>query len=78
MNRPVAQLTQGFLDRVEQTGLTDAAVASAIGVSRQYYHQVKTGQEAPSVKFMAGAVLAGFADTFAAVAEVHREVESAA
>ena len=78
MSYPVARLTQGFLDRVDETGLTDAAVASAIGVTRQYYHQVKTGKEAPSVKFMAGAVLAGFADSFAAVAEVSREVSTAA
>lgn len=78
MSRPVARLTQGFLDRVAATGLSDAAVAAAIGVSRQYYSQVKSGAEAPSVKFLAGAVLAGLADTFAEVAEVHREPRAAA
>lgn len=78
MPKPVARLTQQFLDRVAATGLSDAAVASAIGVSRQYYHQVKSGQEAPSVRFLAGAVCAGLADTFAEVAEVVRERSTAA
>ena len=78
MARPVARLTPQFLARVASTGLTDAAVAAAIGVSKQYYSQIKTGEEAPSVRFLAGAVLAGFADTFADVAEVQREHEATA
>lgn len=78
MNRPIARLTQGFHDRVAATGLSDAAVAAAIGVSRQYYSQVKAGKEAPSVRFLAGAVVAGLADTFADVAEVEREAAAAA
>ncbi len=77
MARPVARLTPSFLARVESTGLTDSAVAAAIGVSRQYYSQVKNGEESPSVRFLAGAVVAGFADNFADVAEVHDESETA-
>ena len=73
MARPVARLTPRFLARVADTGLTDTAVAAAIGVSKQYYSQIKLGQEAPSIAFLSGAVLAGFADTFADVAEVQRE-----
>lgn len=72
MSHPVARLTAGFIERVANTGITDAAAAAAIGVSKQYYSQVKAGQEAPSVRFLAGAVLAGFADSFADVAEVVR------
>lgn len=67
--KPKAQLTQDFLTRVEATGLTDAAVAAAIGVSKQFYSQVKLGKESPTINFMVGAVRAGLADTFADVAE---------
>lgn len=65
-----ARLTAGFLDRLARTGLTDAAAAAAIGVSRQYFAQVKAGEVSPSVRFLAGAVNAGLADDFAEVAEV--------
>lgn len=68
-DRPKAKLTQSFLDRVAATGLTDSAVAAAIGISRQFYHQVKTGQEQPTTRFMIGAVRAGLANNFAEVAE---------
>ena len=78
MTKPVARLTPTFLDRVAATGLSDAAVAAAIGVTRQYYSQIKLGQEAPSVRFLAGAVTAGLAATFADVAEVHESREPAA
>lgn len=72
MSQPVARLTPSFVARVAATGLTDTAAAAAIGVTKQYYSQVKAGHEAPSVRFIAGAVLAGFAETFADVAEVVR------
>lgn len=65
-----ARLTRNFLDRVEATGLTDAAAARAIGVTRQYYSAVKNGKENPSISFMAGAVQAGLADSFDGVAEL--------
>lgn len=71
--RPKAKLTQSFLERVEATGLTDSAVAAAIGVTRQFYHQVKTGQEQPTTRFMMGAVRAGLANNFADVAEPEDE-----
>lgn len=66
---PQAQLTKVFLERADQTGLTDSALAAAIGVSRQFYSSVKIGHEQPSVAFMAGAIRAGLAGTFAEVAE---------
>lgn len=69
MPTPVARLTKTFLDRVEAAGLTDAGVAAALGISRQYYGQVKAGVEAPSVRLMAAAVEAGLAETFGDVAE---------
>ena len=72
MPKPVARLTDNFLNRVAATGLSDAAIAAALGVSKQYYSQVKSGAEAPSVRFMAGAVVAGLAESFADVAEVVR------
>lgn len=74
MNHPPARLTASFLDRVAKTGLTDAAVAAAIGVTRQYYSQVKAGEVAPSVRFLVGAVNAGLADDFADVAQVVERV----
>lgn len=69
MPTPVARLTEAFKARVDETGLSDAAIAAAIGVSKQYYGQVKAGIESPSVRFMAAAVHAGLAETFADVAE---------
>lgn len=77
MAQPIARLTPQFLVRVASTGLSDAAVAAAIGVSPQFYSQVKNGEQAPSVRFMSGAVLAGLASSFAEVAEV-RPAEVAA
>lgn len=69
MSSPSAfvSLTPEFLARVESTGLSDAALAAAIGVTPQYYSQVKSGHVAPSVRFIAGAVVAGLADSFAGV-----------
>lgn len=66
---PEAKLTSTFLARAEATGMTDAALAAAIGVTRQFYSAVKNGTEQPTVRFMAGAVRAGLAATFADVAE---------
>ena len=67
--RPSARLTTDFRERCARTGLTDAALAAAIGVSRQFFNRVKNGHEPPSVAFMAGAVHAGLAATVAEVAE---------
>ncbi len=78
MAEPIARLSPQFLARVAATGMSDAALAAAIGVTPQYFSQVKTGREAPSVRFMAGAVLAGLASTFADVAEVSRPKAAAA
>lgn len=78
MAQPIARLTPQFLERVASTGLSDAAAAAAIGVTPQFYSQVKRGEQAPSTRFMAGAVLAGLATTFAEVAEVRPVVHAAA
>lgn len=67
--RPPARLTKDFRERCTATGLTDSALAAAIGVSRQFFSRVKNGHESPSVAFMAGAIHAGLANTFAEVAE---------
>lgn len=67
--KPKARLTAEFLARVEATGMTDTAIAAAIGVTKQYYSAVKLGKENPSVGFMVGAIRAGLADSFADVAE---------
>lgn len=69
MGQPQAQLTKEFLDRVASTGLTDSAIAAAIGVTRQYYSQVKLGKTSPSVAFIVGAIRAGIAKNFSEVAE---------
>lgn len=69
MPKPDARLTEQFIERATATGMTDAALAAAIGVTRQFYSAVKNGKEQPTVRFMIGAVRAGLADTFADVAE---------
>lgn len=74
-----ARLTPQFLARAAATGMTDAALAAAIGVTPQYFSQVKAGTVGPSIRFLAGSVLAGLADDFGQVAEVdRREVPAAA
>ncbi len=65
---PAALLTEEFKQRVEDTGMTDAAVAAAIGVTKQYFSAVKNGKEAPSIKFLAGAVIAGLGQNFGDIA----------
>jgi transcriptional regulator with XRE-family HTH domain len=70
MPQPIARLTPGFLARAQETGLSDAALAAAIGVTKQFYSQVKNGQAAPSTGFLVGAVMAGLAKNFGEVAEV--------
>lgn len=77
MSQPIARLTPDFLARVAATGLSDAATAAAIGVTPQFYSQVKRGEASPSTRFMAGAVLAGLAGSFADVAEVRRAEQPA-
>lgn len=74
MSQPTARLTKGFLDRAAATGMTDAALAAAIGVTRQFYSAVKSGAEQPTTRFMVGAVRAGLASTFADVAEPTEEI----
>lgn len=71
-----ARLTQRFRERVAATGLTDAAAARAIGVSREYYRQVTHGESGPSMRFAIGAVHAGLADSIAEVAEPVIPVET--
>lgn len=66
---PKVQVRQTFLNKVAASGLSDAGAARAIGVSRQYFQQVKTGERQPSAGFMAGAVLSGLATSIADVAE---------
>lgn len=71
-----ARLTQKFLNRVAATGLTDEATARAIGVTKQFYSDVKNGKQNPTVGFMTAAVHAGYAETFADVAEPLPAMES--
>ena len=73
MPTSTARLTQQFLDRAAATGMTDTALAAAIGVTKQFYSDVKSGKQQPTTRFMVGAVLAGLADSFADVAEPVRE-----
>lgn len=72
MAATTARLTDEFLDKLKGTGLTDSAAAAAIGVTKQYFSQVKLGNAAPSVRFMVGAINAGLAEDFSDVAKVVR------
>lgn len=76
-NTPKVQVRQSFLDKIAESGLSDAGAARAIGVSRQYWQQVKTGARPPSAGFMAGAVLSGLATSIADVAEPVSEDQQA-
>ena len=69
MPQTSARLTSRFIDRASATGMTDAALAAAIGVTRQFYSDVKLGKQQPTTRFMVGAVRAGLANSFADVAE---------
>lgn len=69
MSSPSARLTKSFLSRAAATGMTDAALAAALGVTRQFYSDVKLGKQQPTTRFMVGAVHAGLAETFGDVAE---------
>lgn len=69
MPQPSARLTAQFIERANATGMTDTALAAAIGVTKQFYSDVKNGKQQPTVRFMVGAVRAGLADNFADVAE---------
>ncbi|GAA2237372.1 hypothetical protein GCM10010401_06900 [Rarobacter faecitabidus] len=69
MAKPEAKLTDRFIARAAATGMTDAAIAAAIGVTPQFYSAVKAGKEQPTTRFMIGAVRAGLAETFGEVAE---------
>ena len=64
-----AQLTEKFRRRVEEAGLSQSGVARAVGVSRQQFNRIWRGLEAPSTRFMALAVDAGYGKTFADIAE---------
>lgn len=75
---PKVQIRQAFLNRIAASGLSEAGAARAIGVSRQYFQQVKTGERPPSAGFMAGAVLSGLAASIADVAEPVDEAEAVA
>ena len=76
--KPNLRLTNSFLRRVAETGLTDSAVAAAIGVSKQFYSAVKLGKEQPTLALIAGAVKAGLVDSFDEVAELAPEELAAA
>lgn len=51
-----AQLRHGLIDRIRKfSGLvSDAAIADAMGVSRQVFSNVATGKNAPSMEFCIG------------------------
>lgn len=65
-----ATLTDSFRTRLDQTGMSQAAIAKAIGVSPQYFSRVIRDLEQPSVRFMAGAIQAGLGASFADIAEI--------
>lgn len=67
---PKAKLTAAFQERLQASELTDQTVAATIGVSLPAFQEVRDGKRGPTVAFMAGAVKAGLAGTFADVAEV--------
>lgn len=67
--RQRAQLTEQFLARLAALPMHEHAVAAAIGVSVDEFRLTVAGRGEPSIAFMAGAVTAGLAASFADVAE---------
>lgn len=72
-------ITPAFRRRVEQTGMTQGALAKAIGVSRQFFNAVLNGKQEPTTAFMVGAIKAGLADQLSEIAvwATAREAERA-
>lgn len=64
-----ARITPAFLHRLEETGMTDMAIAASFGMTRQEFSAIKLGKQPPTVRFLAGAVRSGLAESFADVAE---------
>ncbi len=64
------KLLDNFQQRVQELSLTDAAIARMLGVSKQYYSQVKKGERQPSAAFIAAAVASGLVDSLDQVARV--------
>ena len=68
-NQPAAQLTEQFLARLASLPMREHAIAAAVGVSVDEYRLTVAGRGEPSIAFLAGAVTAGLATSFADVAE---------
>ena len=64
-----AQLTEQFLARLASLPMREHAIAAAMGVSVDEYRLTVAGRGEPSIAFLAGAVHAGLATSFADVAE---------
>ncbi|MCD4557638.1 hypothetical protein [Schaalia sp. lx-100] len=58
------QLTQKFRYLVENTGMTHAAIAAAMGITRQFFSAVWLGKEQPTARFAVGALQAGLGHSF--------------
>lgn len=71
-----AILADSFRDRLEQTGMSQAAIAKAIGVSPQYFNRVYRGLQPPSVRFITGAIQAGLGDNFSDIAKPTDKIAS--
>lgn len=65
-------LSDEFKRRASQTELTDAGIAKAIGVSRQFYSDIKQGKKQVTTRFLIGAIEAGLADTANDVISIER------
>lgn len=65
-------LSDEFKRRASQTELTDAGIAKAIGVSRQFYSELKQGRKQVTTRFLIGAIEAGLADTANDVISIER------
>ncbi|WP_216395801.1 helix-turn-helix transcriptional regulator, partial [Arcanobacterium phocae] len=62
-------LTDTFRQRIKNTGMTQEALAKAIGISRQFFNDIWTGKQVPTATFMTGALRAGLGESLADIAE---------
>lgn len=62
-------ITPQFRERIEATGMTQEALAKAVGVTRQYFNQVINGKTPVTTAFLVGALKAGLGKEITDIAQ---------
>lgn len=62
--------TEKLRERIKTTGMTQEALAKAIGVSRQYFNEVINHKQGVSATFITGAIRAGLGENIQDIAQI--------